>query len=251
MVPNTPTTTVAASALSVKLRPDRAQRDLAPGHVDREQHRGIGQQRQRQPFQEEDVAVVGHEHLQHKRREHEQRRHQVAIDAGDQLRHLAHRGDVGGDVERIGDQQQQHDALQHDRRERRLDVGGQPLAGDAADARADRLDRRHQRIGQRHRPQHVEAELRAGLGIGGDAAGIVVGDAGDQARPQPRQRMLLQAVPQTSGDRPGGGPGGPELFAPHWLRFRLEREASRRIGRPTRRRRPNRCAATARRTACR
>ena len=48
----------------------------------------------------------------------------MAIDAGDQFRDFSHRGDVGGDVEGIGDQQQQHDALQHDRRERRLDVGG-------------------------------------------------------------------------------------------------------------------------------
>ena len=109
---------------------------------------------------------------------------------------FAHGGDVGGDVEGIGDQQQQHDALKHDRRKRGLDVGGQPLAGDPADARAHGLDRRHQREGQRHRPQHVEAELRAGLGIGGDAAGVVVGDAGDQPRADPRQRMLLQAAPK-------------------------------------------------------
>ncbi len=41
----------------------------------------------------------------------------------------------------------------------------------------------------------LQAELRAGLRIGGDAGGVVVGDAGDQPRPDPRQRMLLQPSP--------------------------------------------------------
>ena len=56
-----------------------------------------------------------------------------------------------------------------------------------ADARADELDRDHQRQRQRHGPQHRVAELRAGLGIGGDAAGIVVRRAGDQAGAQRRR----------------------------------------------------------------
>ena len=45
---------------------------------------------------------------------------------------------------------------------------------------------------ERHRPQHVEAELRAGLRIGRDAARIVVGDAGDEPGADPRERMFLQ-----------------------------------------------------------
>ena len=62
-----------------------------------------------------------------------------------------------------------------------LDVGRQSAAGDVADARADDLDRRHQRQREHDGPQHREAELRAGLRVGGDAARIVVGRAGDQA----------------------------------------------------------------------
>ena len=149
-----------------------------------------------QPLQVKNIAVVGDEHLQQHGQEHEEQRHQAAIEAGDKLSDSAHGGDVGGDVEGVGDEQQQHHALQNDRRERRLDVGGEAFAGHPADARANRLNRRHQRIGQRHGPQHVEAELRARLRIGGDAAGIVVRHAGDQARPDPRQRMFLQALPR-------------------------------------------------------
>ena len=44
------------------------------------------------------------------------------------------------------------------------------------------LDRDHQRPGQHHRPKQAEAELGAGLRIGRDAARIVVGGAGDEAR---------------------------------------------------------------------
>ena len=40
------------------------------------------------------------------------------------------------------------------------------------------------------RPQHAEAELRAGLRVGGDAARVVVGGAGDQAGPEPVEKSL-------------------------------------------------------------
>ena len=59
-----------------------------------------------------------------------------------------------------------------------------PLPGDASDPGADHLDRGHQRVGEHHGPEHVEAELRARLGVGGYAAGIIVRRAGDQSRPQ-------------------------------------------------------------------
>ena len=67
----------------------------------------------------------------------------------------------------------------------------EPPAGDAAYACAHGLNRRHQWKGQRHRPQHVEAELGTRLGIGGYTARIVVGHACDETRTDPRQRMLL------------------------------------------------------------
>jgi hypothetical protein len=60
-----------------------------------------------------------------------------------------------------------------------------------ADPRTDFLDPRHQRIAEQHRPQHRESELRANLRVGRDAAGIVVGSAGYDARTQ-----LLKAAKQ-------------------------------------------------------
>src|SRR5580658_7463154 len=62
------------------------------------------------------------------------------------------------------------------------EVGGDALAGNAADPCADLLDRHHQRPGEQHDPARRIAELGSGLRIGGDAAGVVVGRAGDQPR---------------------------------------------------------------------
>ena len=131
----------------------------------------------------------------------------MPIEAGDEFPDFPHGSDVGGNVERIGDQQQQYNALKHDRRKRGLDVGGESLPGNPADVRAHGLNRGHQREGQRHRPQHVEAELRARLGVGGDAAGVVVGHAGDEPRSDPRQRVFLQAAPKNLQ----------RVHAPRWI----------------------------------
>ena len=71
------------------------------------------------------------------------------------------------------------------------DVAGDAVAGHPADARADLLDRRHQREAEQHHPAHRVAELRAGLRIGGDAARIVVGGAGDQSRAEPGEQSFV------------------------------------------------------------
>jgi hypothetical protein len=56
--------------------------------------------------------------------------------------------------------------------------------GSAPHARAYDLHRRHQRIGKDHGPRQRVPELRAGLRVGRDPAGIVVGGARDQAGTQ-------------------------------------------------------------------
>src|SRR5260370_19042376 len=56
------------------------------------------------------------------------------------------------------------------------------FAGDSANSGADLLNRHHQGIAEQHRPRDREAELGAGLAIGRNAAGVVVGCACDKAR---------------------------------------------------------------------
>jgi hypothetical protein len=57
----------------------------------------------------------------------------------------------------------------------------QAHARHAADLRADKLDRPHERIGQQLRPARAVTVLRSCLGLSGDAGGIVIGGARDQA----------------------------------------------------------------------
>ena len=68
--------------------------------------------------------------------------------------------------------------------------------------RAHQLHRRHQRVGEQHRPQQTVAELRAGLGISGDAARIVVGSAGDDAGTDIPFEPRIPLQPRRSRGRP-------------------------------------------------
>jgi hypothetical protein len=87
---------------------------------------------------------------------------------------LAHRAEIGAEIDDVGDEQERNDCAQQPGRIMAPDVAGNPMPGDAADPRADFLNRGHQRPGEQHYPSHVVAELRAGLRIGRDAARIVV-----------------------------------------------------------------------------
>jgi hypothetical protein len=160
-----------------------------------EKHGGIGRQRKRQPLQEEDVSMIGHENLKQQRYGHKDHSHEVATDTADKFCDFPHGRDIRSNIQRVGDQQQQDHALEHDRRERGLDIGSESLAGNPSDLRAHGLDRGHQRIRQWHRSEHVEAELGSRLGIGRNAARIVVSRAGDKSGTELRQRMLFQAPP--------------------------------------------------------
>ena len=59
-------------------------------------------------------------------------------------------------------------------------IAGDPLAGDATDPGADLLNCDHQWIAEQHGPRDRKAELRAGLAIGANAAGVVVRCSGDE-----------------------------------------------------------------------
>src|SRR4029077_16056919 len=66
----------------------------------------------------------------------------------------------------------------------------------------DQLNGDHERRGQEHRPAQRVAELGAALGIGGDAAWIVIGGAGDQAGPEHgKQRFYRPAFLSHKGSR--------------------------------------------------
>ena len=145
------------------------------------------------------IAVIGQEDLQKQRTRREGDREADLAPAEEQLCRRAHGGQIGADVDRIGYQQQADDDMHQPARQHMRHIGGQPFAGDPADPGADRLDRGHEGIGQDRHPDQAEAELGPDLGVGGDAAGIVVRRPGDQARTQPGEQGLAFGVRRFCG----------------------------------------------------
>ena len=172
------------------LRHEGADRHRRPVDLHGEDHADIGQQRKGEPLQQPDIAMVGHEHDRQQGEDREGHRVQARVAAQHQLGGSPHGGEVGAEIDGVGDEQQQHQQRHDTARKDLHHVAGKTAAGDAADAGADRLHRHHQWPGQHHGPQQAETFAGARLGIGGDAAGIVVGRAGDDARPQPLEQSL-------------------------------------------------------------
>ena len=175
---------------------DQAQAYCRPVQRQQEQHPDIGQQAEGQHRQDAGIAAIGHQHLQRQREEGKENGEAMpgpgVAAAQHQLGGFAHRRQVGADIDDIG-RKEQSDQPDHDlARHHPAHVGGEPCAGDAADAGADQLHRHHQGKGQQHGPEQVKAELRPRLGIAGDAAGIVICRPGDQARAKLPQRARAQ-----------------------------------------------------------
>jgi hypothetical protein len=79
-------------------------------------------------------------------------------------------------------------------------VGSQPGTGYPAHLGRGDLDADHQRRREQGGPQEAEAVLRTGLGVRGDATGVVVCSAGNQARPQ-RTQGGAQALARRAGTK--------------------------------------------------
>ena len=126
--------------------------------------------------------AVGDEQLQPDGEQREEDHVDVATATSHELCCCRHGAQVGADVEDVRDEQDR-DQERHDRmRKDAPQVLAEACPCDPADVRADQLHCSHQRIGEDHGPQQAVAELRARLGVSGDAAGIVVRGAGHDAR---------------------------------------------------------------------
>ena len=153
----------------------------------------IGEQRQRQPLQDPHRPLVREQHLRGDAECAEAEHVERLGPADEKLDRLGHRGDVGGDVDRVRDDEQTDQSQRQPARADLVDVGSQALAGRPTDPRREHLDADHQRRRQEQRPDEAEAELGAGLRVGRDAARVVVGGAGDETRAEPA-RETLQAL---------------------------------------------------------
>jgi hypothetical protein len=72
---------------------------------------------------------------------------------------------------------------------------GEAVAGDDAQFGRQRLEQHRQDVGQHDDPEQQIAELRAALDVGGEIAGVDIGDRGDDGGARERQEAAHAAPP--------------------------------------------------------
>jgi len=122
--------------------------------------------------------------------------------ADQQSERAGHRAEVGADVDRVGDEKKRNDPLQQPVGIVLAQIAGDPFPRRTADPGADLLDRRDQRVGEQHDPRDREAELGAGLAIGRDSAGVIVGRSRDEPRAEHADETRLFRIGRGSGTNP-------------------------------------------------
>ena len=141
---------------------------IAPRHVGQQHRRDIGQQRQRGPFEDGNVARVPHEDLQPHAQDAEQHDMKQPRPADQHRQCIPHDAEIGGELDGIGDQQQTNGGIEQPGRIVAPDITGKTVPRRPPDPGADLLDHDHQRKDQRHQPAEPITKLRPRLGIGCD-----------------------------------------------------------------------------------
>ena len=108
---------------------------------------------------------------------------------------------------------------------------GQTFAGDGSHAGAHLLYNDQPDRDDGHAPEQLIPIIRAGLGIGGNAAGIVTRRGGDYPRPEDRKQDEQKGTPPGSRGWLGGGRrGSPAGAPPGAASFRLREDRAARAG---------------------
>ena len=162
----------------------------------------IGEQRERGPFQDGDIARVAQEHLHPDAERGEEHDVEEARPADEEAQRVAHGAEIGAQRDGVGEQDQEHAAPQQRARIVPADGAGEAAAGGAPDPAAHLLHHGHQRPAEQRQPAQGVAEGGAGLRVGADRHRVVVGRAGDQ----PRSEHAEEA-----------GPGRPDRGAARFL----------------------------------
>ena len=164
---------------------------LLPRDIGDKQHRNIGQQRKRGPFEDAGIAIIADQHFKQDADNPEDDRVEQHWTRDQQRQRRPHRAKVCAQIDDIGDQQQQHHAPQQGLGIMAAKVMRDPPPGSRPDPRADRLNRGEQRKTEQHGPGHSIAELRPNLAVGADARRIVVRSPGHQPRPKHIEHSAL------------------------------------------------------------
>ena len=133
----------------------------APLHLRDERHHRVGEEAQRQPFQNRRVARIPDEDLERKHAHRKRGRGHRLRHRHEQPERGGHRRDVGGHVDGVRDGEQEGDC-DHDLRAVALaDDRRNAFAGDQADPRTGLLDGDHERQRERRHPQQAVPVLGA------------------------------------------------------------------------------------------
>ena len=128
--------------------------------------------RKPQPLEHQDAVGDdrGDDHAGEQRHVEQQRQ---ADGAAEELGEIGrHRGDLADDPHRPDHRPRKMLAAQF----------GEVAAGDDAELGRQRLEQHRDEVGEQHHPEQPVAVFRAGLDVGGEIAGVHVGDRGDHRR---------------------------------------------------------------------
>ena len=170
---------------------DKAFCGLRPRHLHHEHASHIGKQKQCQPFQNRYITGVVQENLKCHADGREQQNIENLRTAKYQSRGVGHRAEVRSDIDGISNQQHCDDCCKQPRRTVLPQVACDTASSSAPHAGAHDLNRRHQRISEEHGPSQRVPELRAGLRVRRDPAGVVVRSTRDQAGTQDPEQPRL------------------------------------------------------------
>ena len=186
VVPTTATISSRVAGAKVQRRRDERTADQAPVRVSQDRRRDVGQEddddRQEDPL---DGPVAGLDD-EGPDRDRDDRHDDVARDPED-LEGGRRAGELGDRVGHVGQQQDGHREGRRADAEPVADQVRQALARDHAEPRRHLLDDRQDDDRDREEPEQREPALGAHHAVGRDAAGVVAGDPGDQARAHDRE----------------------------------------------------------------
>lgn len=163
---------------------------FSPRDVHCKQHRDIGEQRKRGEFEDGSIALIVEEDFEQQGHGTEQQGVENWVAPGQELQRRAHRAQVGAKVDHVGDEQQAYREPQQRLGVVPAQIGGDPPARNSADLGGDALDYEQQREAEDECPRQRVAELSSDLTVRANAAGIVVGSAGDKTWAKARQEGI-------------------------------------------------------------
>ena len=174
-------------------RDQRARQDLDDVGPGEQGSRDVGKQGQGQPLEDLLDEAVAAEDLQPNDPQADRHDEDDRLDRHEQVDRCRDRADVRPRVQDVGDDEGDDGRIENAWVVLAEDAR-QALSGHQADLGAHVLDGRLHRQHREGRPERREAVLGAGLSVGPDARGIVVGRPGDEAGAE-RLAEALQRVP--------------------------------------------------------